>query len=436
MRTTRMPSLSSSRLGARACAGARAAAPKAASSIRPRCSIPTSFDSKKKLKGEREPLFPERRPGHDDRRAAGLGEGLSAAAGSGRRHARRGAAAGRAPQSRTGQSPSRSPNPRSSSPKPSRRAAPTRISSRIGTSQRTGAPAWPTGRRASATAGATGLAVAASPRRRSRPHNRHGRHRHRRQQRPAVTVDLAESAGARRSARLCARCADGKPSHTQVRKVICKSARALAAALRPRRQRVNNSESCVALAMSSTCPQTSRRSHHVFHHRHRRPPQCRQIDAVQPPGRPPPGAGRRSAGRDARPARGRRPSSAIWRSRSSIPPALKMPSATACRRACRRRPRRRWRRRMPCCFSSMRASASTGPIAPSPICVRKSGKPAILVANKSEGRAGAAGALEAFALGLGDPVAISAEHGEGLADLYDALARGAAARRPSRTRRG
>src|SRR5580693_9458621 len=53
--------------------------------------------------------------------------------------------------------------------------------------------------------------------------------------------------------------------------------------------------------------------------------------------------------------------------------------------------------------------------------VRKSGKPAIVVANKSEGRAGAAGAMEAFSLGLGDPVAISAEHAEGMADLYDAL---------------
>jgi GTPase len=52
---------------------------------------------------------------------------------------------------------------------------------------------------------------------------------------------------------------------------------------------------------------------------------------------------------------------------------------------------------------------------------RRSGKPAILVANKSEGRAGEAGALESYALGLGDPVAISAEHGEGLAGLYDAL---------------
>jgi GTP-binding protein len=53
--------------------------------------------------------------------------------------------------------------------------------------------------------------------------------------------------------------------------------------------------------------------------------------------------------------------------------------------------------------------------------VRKSGKPTIVVANKSEGRAGEAGATEAFALGLGEPVALSAEHGEGLSDLYDAL---------------
>ena len=53
--------------------------------------------------------------------------------------------------------------------------------------------------------------------------------------------------------------------------------------------------------------------------------------------------------------------------------------------------------------------------------VRKSGRPAILVANKSEGRAGRAGALEAYSLGLGEPVQISAEHGEGLVELYDAL---------------
>jgi GTP-binding protein len=53
--------------------------------------------------------------------------------------------------------------------------------------------------------------------------------------------------------------------------------------------------------------------------------------------------------------------------------------------------------------------------------IRRAGKPVIVVANKSEGRAGEAGAMEAYTLGLGEPVAISAEHGEGLSDLYDAL---------------
>jgi GTP-binding protein len=52
---------------------------------------------------------------------------------------------------------------------------------------------------------------------------------------------------------------------------------------------------------------------------------------------------------------------------------------------------------------------------------RKSGKPIVLVANKSESRAGDAGALEAYSLGLGDPVQISAEHNDGMSDLYDAI---------------
>jgi GTP-binding protein len=76
---------------------------------------------------------------------------------------------------------------------------------------------------------------------------------------------------------------------------------------------------------------------------------------------------------------------------------------------------------MPCSFSSTRAPATTPVDRAFADLVRKSGKPAILVANKSEGRAGEAGALESYALGLGDPVAVSAEHGEGLADLYEAL---------------
>jgi len=53
--------------------------------------------------------------------------------------------------------------------------------------------------------------------------------------------------------------------------------------------------------------------------------------------------------------------------------------------------------------------------------VRRANKPTVLIANKSEGTAGEAGRLEAYALGLGEPVPISAEHDEGMSDLYDAL---------------
>jgi GTP-binding protein len=53
--------------------------------------------------------------------------------------------------------------------------------------------------------------------------------------------------------------------------------------------------------------------------------------------------------------------------------------------------------------------------------VRQSGRPTILVANKCEGRAGTEGFYEAFQLGLGEPIAISAEHGEGLSDLAEAI---------------
>src|SRR4051794_2959051 len=52
---------------------------------------------------------------------------------------------------------------------------------------------------------------------------------------------------------------------------------------------------------------------------------------------------------------------------------------------------------------------------------RRADKPVVLVANKSEGKHGEAGAMESYALGLGEPIQISAEHGEGLSDLYDAL---------------
>ena len=53
--------------------------------------------------------------------------------------------------------------------------------------------------------------------------------------------------------------------------------------------------------------------------------------------------------------------------------------------------------------------------------LRERGRPVVLVANKCEGRQGEAGLLEAYSLGLGEPVALSAEHGLGLGDLEEAV---------------
>jgi GTP-binding protein len=53
--------------------------------------------------------------------------------------------------------------------------------------------------------------------------------------------------------------------------------------------------------------------------------------------------------------------------------------------------------------------------------VRRSGKPVVLVANKAEARGSQSGFLEAWELGLGEPVPISAEHGQGLPDLREAI---------------
>jgi GTP-binding protein len=52
---------------------------------------------------------------------------------------------------------------------------------------------------------------------------------------------------------------------------------------------------------------------------------------------------------------------------------------------------------------------------------RRAGKPLMVIANKAEGRAGESGAYDAFSLGLGDPIALSAEHGDGFAELYASL---------------
>ncbi len=53
--------------------------------------------------------------------------------------------------------------------------------------------------------------------------------------------------------------------------------------------------------------------------------------------------------------------------------------------------------------------------------LRKSGCPVVLVANKTEGRAGRDGMLDAYSLGLGEPVAVSAEHNEGMGELFVAI---------------
>src|SRR6476659_5507189 len=53
--------------------------------------------------------------------------------------------------------------------------------------------------------------------------------------------------------------------------------------------------------------------------------------------------------------------------------------------------------------------------------LRAESTPIVVVGNKAESRAGESGILDAFRLGLGDPIAISAEHGEGVADLFSAL---------------
>ena len=53
--------------------------------------------------------------------------------------------------------------------------------------------------------------------------------------------------------------------------------------------------------------------------------------------------------------------------------------------------------------------------------VRRSGKPVVLVANKAEARGAQSGMLESWELGFGEPVPVSAEHGQGLPDLRDAV---------------
>ncbi|ODS04130.1 ribosome biogenesis GTPase Der [Methyloceanibacter marginalis] len=66
--------------------------------------------------------------------------------------------------------------------------------------------------------------------------------------------------------------------------------------------------------------------------------------------------------------------------------------------------------------------------------VRSAGKPVVLAANKSEGRAAEAGFYEAFSLGLGEPLAISAEHGLGIGEVIDAIGHAVEARGETESR--
>jgi GTP-binding protein len=62
--------------------------------------------------------------------------------------------------------------------------------------------------------------------------------------------------------------------------------------------------------------------------------------------------------------------------------------------------------------------------------LRKSGKDVHLIANKAEGKAADPGLMEAYSLGFGEPVALSAEHGLGLADLHAIVSKAVDAKDP------
>ena len=145
--------------------------------------------------------------------------------------------------------------------------------------------------------------------------------------------------------------------------------------------------------------------------------------------------GRRPAGRDARPSRRRRTSRRSClhhhrhrRLRGSRGRKLVRPHARADRMP--DRPRRR--RALPDRCAGRAHPAST---VPSPTSCAEAGKPVILRRQQERRASGARPARwKPMRSGLGDPVAVSAEHGEGLSDLYDALAQPCRRRLHCRTR--
>ena len=154
---------------------------------------------------------------------------------------------------------------------------------------------------------------------------------------------------------------------------------------------------------------------------------------------PPPGAGRPDAGRDPRPHRGRGPDRPARVSRDRYRGPRRGPRGTASRAGCASRPSAALAEAD---LALMLIDAKAGLTALDrhfASWLRRQDKPVILVANKCEGLAAASFASEAWGLGLGPPVPISAQNGEGLADLAEALiaasARDAAAAEPRRASR-
>ena len=163
------------------------------------------------------------------------------------------------------------------------------------------------------------------------------------------------------------------------------------------------------------------------HRRHRRPAQCRQVDAVQSAGRQAARAGRRPAGRDARPPRrrcaARRPR--ISRDRHGRVRRSGRQKASSGRMRAQTEPRSR---EADAVLFLIDARAGLTPDRP---CLRRYRAPRRQAGDRgrqqdARARRARSACYEAFALGLGEPVPISAEHGEGLADLLRRAARSAA----------
>ena len=155
------------------------------------------------------------------------------------------------------------------------------------------------------------------------------------------------------------------------------------------------------------------------HHCHRRPAECRQVDAVQPPDRAAHRAGLGHAGPDPRPPRGRRRYRRPRDERSSTPQGSRRrpPARSPQRMRAQTRDRDRARPTSSLFVIDARAGVTPTDKAFARI-VRASGRPVDPRRQQVRGsRRRRRASTRRMQLGLGEPVAISAEHGEGMSDL-------------------